>query len=70
MHLSAEQKPKERRGGARVGTGPKPADGVKGVSRYNVTLDDASEALARELGGGDRSLGIRNALAMARSKLI
>lgn len=55
-----------KRGGARQGTGPKPADGVRGVSRYQVTLDPASEAYARELGGGDRSLGLRRALAIAR----
>jgi len=53
-----------KRGGARPNAGPKPADGVRGVTRYNVTLDDQSEAIARQLGEGDRSLGIRRALAM------
>lgn len=70
MQTPAEQKPKGQRGGARVGTGPRPVDGARGVKRYNVTLDDACEALARELGEGDRSLGIRRALAMARSETV
>lgn len=58
--------PLKRRGGAREGAGAKAADGVSGVQRYNVTLDADSEALARLIGGGDRSLGIRRALAHAR----
>lgn len=50
------------RGGAREGAGVRAADGVTGVQRYNVTLDAGSEVRARELGDGDRSLGIRRAL--------
>jgi hypothetical protein len=57
---------KPAHGGARRGAGAKPADGVSGVQRYNVTLDAASDAAARRLGDGDRSLGIRRALAAAR----
>jgi hypothetical protein len=55
-----------QRGGARAGSGAKPADGASGMTRYNITLDDASDAIARALGDGDRSLGIRRALALAK----
>ena len=58
---------KSKRGGVRPGSGRPSADGATGVHRYNVTLDSESEALARQLGDGDRSLGIRRALAHARS---
>ena len=54
-------------GGAGRGQGARAADGVSNVTRYNVTLDAQSEATARQLGGGDRSLGIRLALAQAVS---
>lgn len=54
-------------GGAGRGQGAKAADGVTNVARYNVTLDAQSEAIARKLGDGDRSLGIRRALAQAVS---
>lgn len=54
-------------GGAGRGQGARAADGVSNVTRYNVTLDAQSEAAARQLGGGDRSLGIRLALAQAVS---
>ena len=53
-------------GGAGRGQGAKAADGVTDVQRYNVTLDAASDAAARHLGGGDRSLGIRRAVAHDR----
>lgn len=57
-----------RRGGRRKGAGRKP--GVVGpVKRYGVTLDDESDAIARELGHGDRSKGIRKALEMAKAAL-
>ncbi len=59
--------PTRGRGGAREGAGPKTADGARGVSRYNVSLDDASDQIARKLGDGDRSLGIRRALAIANN---
>ncbi len=52
-----------RRGGARPGSGPKPADGAVGVRRVNIMLDPISDATARALGDGDRSVGIRRALA-------
>lgn len=54
-----------QRGGAREGAGAKTADGAAAVQRYNVTLDADSEARARHLGDGDRSLGIRRALKAA-----
>lgn len=52
-------------GGARPGAGAKAGDGATGMRRVNITLDDVSDAIARRLGGGDRSLGIRRALAIA-----
>lgn len=55
-------------GGARSGAGAKAADGASGMRRVNVTLDDASDEIAKRLGGGDRSLGIRRALAIADAK--
>lgn len=56
-----------RRGGAREGAGAKTADGVVGVRRHTVTLDAESDAIAKRLGDGDRSLGIRRALQIATS---
>ena len=52
-------------GGQRDGAGRVGADGVTGVRRVNVTLDAESDAIAKRLGEGDRSLGIRRALAIA-----
>ena len=57
-------KPKSKRGGAGRGQGAKTADGVAGVKRYNVTLDAATDAAALRLGNGNRSVGIRRALAI------
>lgn len=54
-------------GGAREGAGSKTADGATGVKRFNITLDTASDEIARKLGDGDRSLGIRRALAIANA---
>lgn len=53
-------------GGPGRGQGAKTADGVSNVARYNITLDADSDAAARKLGDGDRSLGIRRALATTR----
>lgn len=53
-------------GGARENCGVKAADGVKGVKRVNITIDPESDAIAQRIGEGDRSLGIRRALAMAK----
>ena len=52
-------------GGPGRGQGAKAADGVTNGQRYNITLDQASDETARQLGGGERSLGIRRALAHA-----
>jgi len=63
-----EKGKKKTSGGRREGAGRKP--GVEGpVKRYGVTLDDESDAIARELGQGDRSKGIRKALEMAKAAL-
>ena len=55
-------------GGAGRGQGARATDGVSSVTRYNVTLDAQSDAIARQLGGGDRSLGIRLALSRSSAK--
>lgn len=55
-----------QRGGARPGSGPKPADGKRGMTRRNVMLDDETVAQLRELGDGELSLGIRRAAAALR----
>ena len=55
---------KGKHGGAGRGQGAKTADGVAGVKRFNVSLDAASDAAALKLGNGNRSVGIRLALAM------
>jgi hypothetical protein len=52
-----------RRGGAKPNGGRPTADGVRGMVRRNVTLDDASVDALRKLGDGDLSLGIRRAAA-------
>lgn len=52
-------------GGPGRGGGIKTADGASNVRRVNITIDDAHDDIARHLGGGDRSLGIRRALAHA-----
>lgn len=65
MTTSTTKPPAKQRGGARAGTGPKPADGAKDVKRVNITIDPKSDQIAHEIGEGDRSLGIRRALAIA-----
>lgn len=59
---------KKGHGGARSNAGVKAADGVKGLKRVNVTLDEESDAIARRLGDGDRSLGLRRALRIANEQ--
>lgn len=53
------------RGGARKGSGPKTLDGVRGMERKNVTLDAETIELAREIGSGDLSAGLRKAVRLA-----
>ena len=60
-----DEVPWPEHGGQRDGAGRVGADGVTGVRRVNVTLDAESDAIAKRLGEGDRSLGIRRALAIA-----
>lgn len=43
------------------GAGVKPDDGVSPLNRKQVRLDPASEAILSKLGGGNLSLGIREA---------
>jgi hypothetical protein len=52
-----------RSGGAQPGSGRPTADGVRGMRRVNVMLDDASAEKLRTLGDGELSLGIRRAAA-------
>ena len=58
---------KPRRGGARPGGGRPAADGARGMTRRNVTLDDETVDAARKLGDGDLSLGLRRAVIIAIS---
>ena len=51
---------KKPRGGARKGGGVKAQDGAK-TRRVQLTLDDATLALFKRLGGGQASLGARMA---------
>jgi hypothetical protein len=60
--MTTPPKPAPKRGGARTGSGPKPADGAKGMTRINITIDQEHDTIAKEIGEGDRSLGIRRAL--------
>jgi hypothetical protein len=53
----------QRVGGARPGSGPKTADGVRGMVRKNVMLDERTIEIMRALGDGQLSLGIRRAAA-------
>ena len=50
-------------GGPGRGQGIKAADGVTGLKRRNISIDDASADTLRQLGDGDLSLGIRRAAA-------
>lgn len=50
-----------QRGGARDGSGVKPADGATDLKRSNITIDPASAEILRAYGDGDLSLGIRRA---------
>lgn len=68
MTTKTPKPPAKKRGGARIGTGPKPADGAKDMTRVNITIDAKSDAIAKEIGEGDRSLGIRRALAIAQQQ--
>lgn len=52
-------------GGAGRGQGARAEDGATNMRRVNITIDAAHDDIARQLGGGDRSLGIRRALAHA-----
>lgn len=63
------EEPKRKRGGARPGSGPKPADGAKDLHRVLITIDPKSDATAKLIGEGDRSLGIRRALAIAQGQI-
>jgi len=54
-------------GGPGRGQGVKAADGVTGLKRVNVSLDEASIAAAKALGDGEVSLGIRRALSHHKS---
>lgn len=62
----APQQPQpKKRGGARPGSGPKPADGAAGTRRVQLTLDASTLQLFALLGGGNVSLGARAAARLA-----
>ena len=52
---------KPKNGGARKGSGRKALDGVTGLKRVSVSLDDLSIKYLRKLGYGCLSVGIRRA---------
>lgn len=52
---------KPKRGGAREGAGRKTQDGVT-TKRYQVGLDAHTVKLARAIGKGDLSFGLRKAI--------
>ena len=54
---------KTKRGGARIGTGPKPKDGAQGVKLRSVMLDSHTVEKARLIGSGNLSEGIRRAVS-------
>ena len=56
-------------GGPGRGQGAKAADGVTGLRRVNVSLDEASIEALRQFGDGELSLGIRRAAAHIKSAL-
>ena len=56
---------RKARGGARAGSGPKPADGASGTRRVQLTLDAATLDVFRFLGAGNVSLGAREAARLA-----
>lgn len=64
---STAQPATKKRGGPRAGSGPKPADGVSGTRRVQLTLDAATLATFARLGGGNVSLGAREAARLAGS---
>ena len=55
-----------RTGGAGLGQGRKTLDGARSMRVFSVTLDDTANEIARALGSGDRSAGIRMALKLAQ----
>lgn len=48
-------------GGAGRGQGVRAADGATGLKRRNISIDDVSADILRQVGDGDLSLGIRRA---------
>lgn len=62
-----ETKP-TKRGGARKGTGPKPADGAKDLERKTMALDADTLALFERLGDGNASLGARRAAKLIKER--
>jgi hypothetical protein len=55
-------------GGPGRGQGRKPADGVTGLKRTNITIDLPSADILRAFGGGDLSVGIRRAAAHIKTR--
>ena len=60
-----EEKNKAGHGGARPGAGRKPKSATGPAPRRQVTLDDETLAILRELGDGNVSEGIRVAARIA-----
>jgi len=65
-HDMARAPARKSRGGARQGGGVKAADGVA-TRRVQLTLDADTLAVFAQLGGGNVSLGAREAARMARA---
>lgn len=54
---------KSTHGGPGRGQGLKAVDGATGLTRRNISIDDASADVLRKYGDGDLSVGIRRAAA-------
>lgn len=57
--------PAAKHGGKREGAGAKPLKGEP-MTRVNVMLDDATIAKAKQIGGGNLSEGLREAVRRVR----
>jgi hypothetical protein len=62
MKTKISEEIKQNRGGSRSGAGRKASDGALYTYRVQVSIDSEADAIAKKIGNGDRSVGIRKAL--------